>query len=61
MNASMIAATRSANDTAANRGPSSGTANATRRRPRRTPSQVSTRSLPAYMMDPGEQEIVLAR
>ncbi|KAG8881594.1 hypothetical protein FRB97_009347 [Tulasnella sp. 331] len=33
----------------------------TRRRPRRTPSQVSVKSLPAYMLEPGEQEMVLVR
>ncbi|KAG8986299.1 hypothetical protein FRB90_004094, partial [Tulasnella sp. 427] len=32
-----------------------------RRRPRRTPSQMSTRSLPPYMAQAGEQELVLAR
>lgn len=32
-----------------------------RRRPRRTPSQISTRSLPPYMAQAGEQELVLAR
>ncbi|KAI0686334.1 hypothetical protein BC835DRAFT_462515 [Cytidiella melzeri] len=33
----------------------------TRRPNRRTPSQVSTRSLPAYMKEPGEQELVIYR
>lgn len=28
-------------------------------RNRRTPSQISTRSLPAYMKEPGEQELVI--
>ncbi|KIO30145.1 hypothetical protein M407DRAFT_158524 [Tulasnella calospora MUT 4182] len=32
-----------------------------RRRPRRTPSQISTKSLPPYMAQAGEQELVLAR
>ncbi|KAF8842805.1 hypothetical protein BDN67DRAFT_309953 [Paxillus ammoniavirescens] len=32
-----------------------------RRRPRRTPSQVSTKSLPPYMKEPGDQELVLFR
>ncbi|KAG8895400.1 hypothetical protein FRC01_012403, partial [Tulasnella sp. 417] len=32
-----------------------------RRRPRRTPSQMSTKSLPPYMAQAGEQELVLAR
>ena len=32
-----------------------------RRRNRRTPSQISTRSLPIYMKEPGEQEIVIVR
>ncbi|GJJ14483.1 hypothetical protein Clacol_008747 [Clathrus columnatus] len=59
MNASMIAATRSANDAAASNSQSGTTTG--RRRPRRTPSQISTRSLPVYMQDPGDQEIVLAR
>ncbi|KAF8649094.1 hypothetical protein AX16_006018 [Volvariella volvacea WC 439] len=31
------------------------------RRPRRTPSQVSTKSLPAYMREPGEEEVVIYR
>jgi hypothetical protein len=29
------------------------------RRTRRTPSQISTRSLPAYMKEPGELELVI--
>ncbi|KAG6865705.1 hypothetical protein C0991_012521 [Blastosporella zonata] len=38
-------------------------ANRTRRtrRPRRTPSQISTTSLPAYAKEPGEQELVIFR
>jgi len=38
-------------------------ANRTRRtrRPRRTPSQISTTSLPAYNKEPGEQELVVYR
>ncbi|KAF8635629.1 hypothetical protein AX15_000268 [Amanita polypyramis BW_CC] len=31
------------------------------RRPRRSPSQMSTASLPAYMKEPGEQELVIFR
>lgn len=31
------------------------------RRPRRTPSQVSTTSLPVYMKEPGEHELVIFR
>lgn len=31
------------------------------RRARRTPSQISTTSLPAYMKEPGEQELVIIR
>ncbi|KAH9927957.1 uncharacterized protein BXZ73DRAFT_102465 [Epithele typhae] len=31
------------------------------RRTRRTPSQISTHSLPAYMKEPGDQEIVIVR
>jgi hypothetical protein len=31
------------------------------RRPRRTPSQISTISLPAYNKEPGEQELVIYR
>lgn len=31
------------------------------RRPRRTPSQISTTSLPAYNKEPGEQELVIFR
>ncbi|KAG6331180.1 hypothetical protein ID866_7907 [Astraeus odoratus] len=32
-----------------------------RRRPRRTPSQVSTKSLPPYMKEPGDHELVIYR
>ncbi|KAG1737509.1 uncharacterized protein EDB91DRAFT_480441 [Suillus paluster] len=32
-----------------------------RRRPRRTPSQISTKSLPPYMQEPGDQELVIYR
>lgn len=32
-----------------------------RRRQRRTASQISTRSLPAYMEDPSDMEVVLGR
>ncbi|KAG9313782.1 hypothetical protein JVU11DRAFT_6142 [Chiua virens] len=39
----------------------SGNATRPRRRPRRTPSQVSTKSLPPYMKEPGDQELVLFR
>lgn len=31
------------------------------RRPRRTPSQISTTSLPAYAKEPGEEELVIFR
>lgn len=31
------------------------------RRPRRTPSQISTKSLPAYMEQPGDEELVLVQ
>ena len=31
------------------------------RRNRRTPSQISTRSLPVYMKEPGEHEVVIYR
>ncbi len=31
------------------------------RRNRRTPSQISSRSLPAYMKEPGEHEVVIYR
>jgi hypothetical protein len=31
----------------------------TGRNNRRTPSQISTRSLPAYMKEPGEEELVI--
>ncbi|KAG6824800.1 hypothetical protein H0H92_005801 [Tricholoma furcatifolium] len=43
--------------------PSAGAANRTRRarRARRTPSQISTTSLPAYAKEPGEQELVIFR
>ncbi|KAG0704155.1 hypothetical protein DFH29DRAFT_393276 [Suillus ampliporus] len=34
---------------------------ARRRRPRRTPSQISTKSLPPYMQEPGDQELVIYR
>ncbi|KAI0795759.1 hypothetical protein C8Q75DRAFT_803618 [Abortiporus biennis] len=33
----------------------------TARRTRRTPSQISTRSLPVYMKEPGDQELVIYR
>jgi len=33
----------------------------TGRRARRTPSQISTKSLPVYMKEPGEQELVIFR
>lgn len=32
-----------------------------RRRPARTPSQISTKSLPPYMLEPGDQELVIYR
>ncbi|KAI6041516.1 hypothetical protein EDC04DRAFT_2893000 [Pisolithus marmoratus] len=32
-----------------------------RRRPRRTPSQISTKSLPPYMKEPGDHELVIYR
>ncbi|KAH9854609.1 hypothetical protein C2E23DRAFT_858315 [Lenzites betulinus] len=49
-----------ANNTTANA--SGGTGRARRpRRTRRTPSQISTHSLPAYMKEPGDQEIVIGR
>jgi hypothetical protein len=40
-----------------------GTGGRTRRsrRARRTPSQISTKSLPAYMKEPGDQELVIIR
>ncbi|KAF8499963.1 hypothetical protein BU17DRAFT_72178 [Hysterangium stoloniferum] len=66
LNAAMLAARR-ANGNAATEGNgvgANGTGTTTTRRPRRTrrtPSQISTKSLPAYNEDPGEQEIVLAR
>ncbi|KAF8062262.1 hypothetical protein FPV67DRAFT_1421941 [Lyophyllum atratum] len=47
-----------------NAAPTTGSAaNRTRRtrRPRRTPSQISTTSLPAYAKEPGEQELVIFR
>lgn len=31
------------------------------RRPRRTPSQISTTSLPAYNKEPGDEEVVIFR
>ncbi|KAG1873049.1 hypothetical protein DFJ58DRAFT_836862 [Suillus subalutaceus] len=34
---------------------------ARRRRPARTPSQISTKSLPPYMLEPGDQELVIYR
>ena len=54
------AATAATNgSTAAN----NGTARPARRarRTRRTPSQISTKSLPAYMKEPGDQELVIIR
>ncbi|KAJ3824076.1 hypothetical protein F5880DRAFT_434757 [Lentinula raphanica] len=52
------ASTTTANDTSNN-----ATNNRTRRprRTRRTPSQISTTSLPVYMKEPGEQELVIIR
>lgn len=45
-----------------NRNPAAPTTGAGRtRRPRRTPSQISTISLPAYMKEPGDQELVIFR
>ncbi|KAF9467149.1 hypothetical protein BDZ94DRAFT_1305638 [Collybia nuda] len=43
--------------------PAGTTGNRTRRtrRPRRTPSQISTTSLPAYNKEPGEEELVIFR
>ena len=44
-------------------GTAGGTAGRTRRtrRARRTPSQISTTSLPAYNKEPGDQELVIFR
>lgn len=42
-------------------GPSAPQGRRTGRRARRTPSQISTKSLPAYMKEPGEQELVIFR
>ncbi|KAG8216017.1 hypothetical protein J3R82DRAFT_8010 [Butyriboletus roseoflavus] len=41
--------------------PGSGNTTRPRRRPRRTPSQISTKSLPPYMKEPGDHELVLFR
>ncbi|KAK0224062.1 hypothetical protein IW262DRAFT_871807 [Armillaria fumosa] len=41
--------------------PPSATRTRRARRPRRTPSQISTTSLPAYNKEPGEQELVIFR
>ncbi|KAK0205491.1 hypothetical protein DFS33DRAFT_1383404 [Desarmillaria ectypa] len=41
--------------------PPSATRTRRTRRPRRTPSQISTTSLPAYNKEPGEQELVIFR
>ncbi|KAH7882977.1 hypothetical protein F5I97DRAFT_159750 [Phlebopus sp. FC_14] len=38
-----------------------GTMTRRRRRPRRTPSQISTKSLPPYMKEPGDHELVIYR
>ncbi|KAM5545924.1 hypothetical protein V8D89_000050 [Ganoderma adspersum] len=46
------------NTTAANAGTNRGRRP---RRTRRTPSQISTHSLPAYMKEPGDEEIVIVR
>ncbi|KAK7678054.1 hypothetical protein QCA50_018995 [Cerrena zonata] len=53
------AAAATTDGTAAN----NGTTRAARRprRTRRTPSQISTKSLPAYMKEPGDQELVIIR
>ncbi|RDB23618.1 hypothetical protein Hypma_009504 [Hypsizygus marmoreus] len=51
-------------NTSNTRAPPLATANRTARRtrrPRRTPSQISTISLPAYAKEPGEQELVIFR
>ncbi|KAI0634227.1 hypothetical protein C8Q77DRAFT_737882 [Trametes polyzona] len=51
-----------ANSNTTNATTNAGTGRARRpRRTRRTPSQISTHSLPAYMKEPGEQEIVIVR
>ncbi|KIJ63613.1 hypothetical protein HYDPIDRAFT_188400, partial [Hydnomerulius pinastri MD-312] len=51
-----------ANGAASTPTPAAGTTNGRRRRrPRRTPSQISTKSLPPYMKEPGEQELVIFR
>ncbi|KAL1683495.1 hypothetical protein EV122DRAFT_273143 [Schizophyllum commune] len=47
--------------TTTNSGPPPAAANRRNRRPRRTPSQMSTTSLPAYNKEPGEQEVVVYR
>lgn len=52
----------SGNASAGNGNGNGGTNRARRpRRTRRTPSQISTHSLPAYAKEPGEQEIVIVR
>ena len=50
-----------AGTTATTQAPSAATARTERRarRNRRTPSQISTRSLPAYMKEPGDLELVI--
>ncbi|TFK43793.1 hypothetical protein BDQ12DRAFT_709481 [Crucibulum laeve] len=51
------------NNGAANNTSAAGTTGGTRRprRPRRTPSQISTTSLPAYNKEPGDEELVIFR
>ncbi|RPD61685.1 hypothetical protein L226DRAFT_570273 [Lentinus tigrinus ALCF2SS1-7] len=57
--ADQLVGSQRGNSTTAN---NSGTNRSRRpRRTRRTPSQISTHSLPAYMKEPGEQEIVIVR
>lgn len=63
LTADQLAGSNATNENAARRegGDAAAAPPRRRRRPRRTPSQVSTRSLPAYMAEPGAQEFVLAR
>ncbi|KAN0094756.1 hypothetical protein V8E55_003043 [Tylopilus felleus] len=50
-----------ATDQAGSTNPAGGNTTRPRRRPHRTPSQISTKSLPPYMKEPGDQELVLFR
>lgn len=53
--------TSSSNNTTTTGAPTTTQGRRTGRRNRRTPSQISTRSLPVYQKEPGDQELVIYR